>query len=204
MKEAIEKHLEENLKKYFILSLFLIIGVFIGIMTINNATDIQKNEINEYLTNFITSLKETNKINYTHLLVNSIKNNLKIILFIILISMSLFGKIGVFGATIYKGYKLGYSISSAVIIFGTVKGLIFSGTLILINNIIWIPTIFYISTKSLNIYKDILECGNKRDLKYLILQYIISIAISIGFMLIASLIETYINSNLFLMFLKLF
>ena len=47
LRKALEKHLKENIKDYFICGLILIIGLFLGTMVINNSADSTKQEISD-------------------------------------------------------------------------------------------------------------------------------------------------------------
>ena len=61
-KELILNNIIINKRKYILLLLIFIIGIVLGVFFINNSDDTQKKEINDYITNFITTLKENNSI----------------------------------------------------------------------------------------------------------------------------------------------
>ena len=69
-------HIKENLKAYIIISFILLIGIILGIIFINHMTDSQSQEVKNYLTNFINSLKNGSTIDNGQLLKKSIGNNL--------------------------------------------------------------------------------------------------------------------------------
>ncbi len=200
MKEKVEEHLAKNIKNYLILSLVLIVGVIIGIISVNNLKEEQKCEINDYLSEFTDTIKNNSKIDYSKLLEKSIKENIKIIILIVLIGFSIWGKFAIIGITGYKGFCLGYSISSAIVAFGVGKGILFSSTLLFLSQVLVLPICFYIAIKSLKTYESLIDDNN--DDKVILIGYVISLIISIIIMIISSFIETYLNSNLFMLFAR--
>ena len=56
------KNLQENKRIYILLLICLLIGIVLGVFFINNSDEVQKNEVNEYITNFVTTLKSNNAI----------------------------------------------------------------------------------------------------------------------------------------------
>lgn len=202
MKKTIEEHLRENIKVYFILSLILILGIIVGIIFVNNASTVHKEEIRSYLTDFIGQIKESRNINYVQLFQSSLKSNFKFIGILIFISLTIFGTIGIYILIAYKGFCLGYTISSTIAIFGVGKGTLINLSLILLNQIILIPTIFYIALSSRKLFGELIN-DNRENNRFEIIRYIIRIAASAVLILIAALIETYINSNIFLMIVNM-
>lgn len=203
MKDIIENDIRENFKSYAILALIILLGLIVGIMFVNNMHENHKNEANTYLTEFIVELKNENKINYFELLKKTMINNLEFIIIVVLLNFSIWGGVGNFVLLGYKGFCLGYSISSVISIFGIGKGLIFTLSLILLSEMLYIPTLIFITALSSNTYKELIKTnnGNKRVtiIKYSILLLIIAlIAIIISFL------QTYLNTNIFLMFTKYF
>lgn len=196
MINIIKKHIKQNLKNYLLLFAILLIGIFIGIIVINNSNSEQKNQISNYVNDFTKELKN-NKIDYVLLLKKSIKSNIKIVIIILLISLSLFGTIGGYAICLYKGFSLGYSISSIIAVFGVSKGLIFAMSLILFSQMIYIPAIFYMITASNKFYKTIIY-NDYDDKKIEIIRYFITIFIGFILLTLSSLVETFINSNLLL------
>ena len=61
--ETIKEHILNNSKEYIIVSLIFVIGIFLGVLFVNNIQDTQKAEINTYLNNFISKFKEPDSVN---------------------------------------------------------------------------------------------------------------------------------------------
>ena len=80
IKETIKQHILNNKREYIIVALFFIIGIFLGVLFVNNIKDEQKEQIGTYVNDYITKMKDTNNINNIDVLKSSIKNNLLITL----------------------------------------------------------------------------------------------------------------------------
>ena len=196
MFNKVKRHFKENVKSYFILFAILLLGLIVGIAFINHANNAQKEQISNYISGFTTTIKDS-KIDYWVLLKNSIMSNIKITLIIIFVSMSLFGTIGSYIISFYKGFSLGYTISSIIAVFGVAKGLTFAMSLILLNQLVYIPAMFYLIICSNKFYRKIIN-DELNDTKVEIIRYIITVSITVILFLLSSLIETFISSNLLL------
>lgn len=196
----IQEHLEikENFKKYIKFYLILILGIFIGVIIANNLGENTKVKINEYLQNFIANVKQ-NKIDYSGLLRNLILKDLKNIIILVLLSLSIFGKIGIIIYLIFKGYNIGFSIVTVISAFGSINGMIFSVILIILEVLAEIPIWFYVINISENVFEMLKEEAYNNK-KTLILSFIIKIIISFLLLILISLLNTFVNSNIFLLF----
>ena len=70
------QHLINNSKEYIVVTLIFIIGIFLGVMFINNAQETQISEITSYLNNFIEKLKNTENLETMKMLKTSIFENI--------------------------------------------------------------------------------------------------------------------------------
>ena len=82
IKNTIYQHITNNSKEYILVTLIFVIGIFLGVMFINNTQESQLSEITSYLNNFIDKLKNIEELNNIELLKTTIFEN--IILAIIL------------------------------------------------------------------------------------------------------------------------
>ena len=78
IKETIKQHIINNKREYIIVSLFFIIGIFLGVLFVNNIKDNQKEQISTYVNNYITKMKDIDNINNGEVLKFSIRQNLLI------------------------------------------------------------------------------------------------------------------------------
>lgn len=202
MRKALEKHLKENIKDYFICGLIIIIGIFLGTMVLNNSGDSTKQEISDYLNEFNLKVQDGQKIDYSNMIFEIMKKDAKLILLVSFLSISVIGIIGTYLIVGYKGFCIGYTISSIVFTFGIGKGLAFSLSLMLLSKIIELPAIFFLIISGRKMYKMILEDRSKENVKYAITKYIINALIAFSMFTFSALVETYLSSNLFLSIIK--
>ena len=72
----LKNYIINNYKHYILVGLLFMIGLFIGVMIINNCNELQLEETSAYINDFIINLKQTGNINKTRMIFSSIKNNL--------------------------------------------------------------------------------------------------------------------------------
>lgn len=114
----------------------------LGVLFINNVNESQKEEISSYINNFVYNTQDNISIDYTKLFINSIKNKLFIALVLWFSGLTLIGIFAVYGTVCFKGFCLGYSISSIIASLGTKSGIIFAIASLLVQNIVFIPIVF--------------------------------------------------------------
>lgn len=202
LKKVIQENIAKNIKIYTILVIIFMLGLIIGIIVVNNAQDAQKAEINDYINTFINDLKNGAKIDYFKLLKTSFGNNFFTVLILWFMSSTVIGIPIVYGEIGYKGFCLGYTISSVVATLGTGKGILFVITSMLLHNIIFIPCLLLLAVSGINLYKSIIRDSRKENIKIEIIRHTIFSLIILAVLLIASLIETYISSNLLISIVK--
>lgn len=196
VKNLILDHVQKNLKEYLIMILLFLIGLIAGVIFINHATDSQKQELEGYYSSVITQLKENASINQLGLLKESVGKNLALCLFLWFIGLTVIGIPILYGTIVFRGFCLGYTISSIIMTLGTGKGILFTACTILLQNILLIPCILALGVSGIKLYKAISKQDKKTSVKAEITRHtFFSIFILILF-IIASLIEVYISSNL--------
>ena len=202
MKRTIQEHLEKYGKSYLLLFIFIVIGVIIGIFGLNNSSQSSKEQIISYLNNKVVGIEKGN-ISYLILLKNSIWKKIQFFIFLVFLCLSILGKYGAISLVIFKGFTIGYSVASSIMTFGVGKGILMSLSLTLLTEIMLIPTIFYTIITSLQMFNDC-SYQNYASKRQLILKYIVKLLCIIIIIFLISLIETFINVNIFLLFRKLF
>ena len=143
--EIIKQHVINNSKEYIIVGLLFIIGIFLGVLFVNNIQEAQRIEISSYFNNFTEKLKQTEQLDQVQLLKTSITSNLLLAVIIWFFGTTVIGIPVVFGIVLYRGFCLGYTISVCISIMGLSKGLIFVLLSLLLQNIILIPAILGIA-----------------------------------------------------------
>lgn len=120
-KEVLKTHLKNNIRQYSIVLLLFIIGMIFGIIFVNNSSQIQIQDITSYLNDFINSLKNDAQINKGILLKETLISNLLLSLALWFVGSTVIGIPIVYGIIAYRGFCLGYTISSVIATFGAGK-----------------------------------------------------------------------------------
>lgn len=204
VKETLKQHIVNNSKEYIIIALLFIIGIFLGVLFVNNIQETPKAEIQSYLENFIQKLKETEKIDNMNLLKTSVGQNILLAIVTWFFGTTVIGIPVVFGIILYRGFCLGYTISACIAIMGMSKGLLFVLISLLLQNLIFIPAILALAVSGFKLYKSIVKDNRKENVKLEILRHTIFSFLMLILLLIASLVEIFISTNLLKLFIKYF
>lgn len=203
-KLVLKNYVKNNYKEYILTSLIFIIGLFIGVMIINNSTETQSSEITTYLNEFITKFKGIQNINKTSLIFTSIKNNIILAVIIWVAGTTVIGLPIVLIAILLRGLILGYTISAVTLTLGASKGIIFCLIAIFLQNILFIPAVLTLGVSSIKLYKSIMKDKRRENIKVEIIRHTIISAIMILVLVISSLIENVISITLLKSFIKYF
>lgn len=194
--KKIQSIIAENRTLFLWILLFFLIGIVLGSYTVYYMSDTGKVEMGGYFTNFLKFIKSSN-VDYTSILINSIKSIVPIIAIIIIFGFTLIGFPFVLLLNLIKGYILGFTLALVITVLGASGiGVVF--TSLVLQNIIFVPVIILISILSMkssivkfkslrkdNVYLEV----NGRE--YIAVQSILS-----AFILLGIIIETYISPNL--------
>ncbi len=192
----IKSHIENNIKEYIIMFGIFVIGIFIGVFFINNISDNELNEISIYFNQFITNLRETSNLSMLELLENSVLQNILIAVIIWFFGTTVIGIPVVFGVILYRGFCLGYTIAVSISVLGLGSGSIFVVTALIIHNILFIPGILALGVSGMKLYKSIVKDKKTDNIKLEIIRHSIFSIIATGIILISSVVETFISTNL--------
>lgn len=196
----LKNHVRENLKQYCIVSMLLLVGIILGVVFINQIGDNQKEEIHNYLNQFVTSLKEGTKIDTIALMKKTVGANLGLAILMWFVGSTVIGIPIVLGIVVYRGFCLGYSISSAIAVWGTGKGTMFFITTMLLQNLIFIPCILALAVSGMKLYQSIMKDKRKENIKTEIVRHTLFSLFILVLLFIAALIETYVSSNLLMIY----
>ena len=200
----IAKHISDNKKEYILITLIFLVGIFLGVMFINNTNEQDANEIKTYLLGFIEKLKNTEKLNNTVLLKESLKQNILLGILLWFFGTTVIGIPLVFGLIFYRGFCLGYTISTIIITMGIGKGMIFSLIILLLQNIIFIPAIIAIGVSGLKLYKSIIKNKNRENIRIEVLRHTIFSGIMLLVLCVSACIEILISTNFLKKIIKYF
>ena len=202
--KIIKEHVINNKKEYAIVFLIFVVGIFSGVFFINNIQEEPKTEIINYLNQFVEKFKGLEKINSIELLKNSIMQNVIVAITIWFFGTTVIGIPIVFGIIIYRGFCLGYTISLCITIMGLGKGISFVLVTLLLQNILLIPAILALAVSGIKLYKSIVKDKRKENIKLEILRHTVFSIIMLIVLLIASVVEIFMSTNLLKLVIKYF
>lgn len=160
MKEKIKQYINDNLKSIAIIFLFAIMGIVLGIFLYQIVPDAIKNDL---IKTMKTTLDLTKNENFKG--INIIKNGMisNIILVIVIYSMSLtlLSPYLISLLSFFKGLSIGMYIPTIFNIFGASKGILAMFLLVIIPNLIYIPSYIFFSVNSVKFHYSLLSEENK-------------------------------------------
>jgi stage II sporulation protein M len=198
-KKIVTQHIGNNLKEYLIVTIIFFIGIILGVIFINHTTQEQQIEISDYLNQFITALKGDYTIDQGKLLITSMKDNLILAITLWFVGSTVIGIPIVLGIITFRGFSLGYTISSAIAILGTGKGMLFSFTSLLFQNILFIPAILALGVSGMKLYQSIMKDKRKENIKQEIARHTIFSLIMLAILCLSSLTQVYVSTNLLML-----
>lgn len=199
IKDIILNNIYDNLKSYIIVITIFIIGIILGVIFINNITESQTAEIGNYINNFINALKQDYRIDKGELLKSSLWDNLFLIISMWFIGSTVIGIPIVFGIVLFRGFCIGYTISSIIGVLGVQKGIIFLLSTIFIQNLLFIPVIICMTVSCIKLYKSIMKDKRRENIKLEIIRHTLISIILLIILVVSSLIEVYISTNLLML-----
>ena len=204
IKNIIYEHILNNSKEYILVTLIFFIGIFLGVMFINNSQEVQMSEITSYLNNFIEQLKNTEELDNITILKSTIIQNILLAITLWFFGTTVIGIPIVLGIILYRGFCLGYTIATIITVMGIGKGILFIFISILLQNIIFIPSIIAMAVSGLKLYKSIIKDRKKENVKVEILRHTIFSIIMLIFLCISAFVEILISTNFLKNFIKYF
>ena len=202
--KTLKEHILNNKKEYIIVILMFAIGIFFGVLFVNNAKEAQLIQIKEYLTSFIENLKKTEQLNNVDLIKTSLIQNILLAIIIWFFGTTVIGIPVVFGMIIYRGFCLGYTISSCITALGLSKGLLFALISMLLQNLILVPAILAIAVSGIKLYKSIMKDKRKENIKLEIVRHILFSLLMLILVIISSIIEILGSTGILKLVIKYF
>lgn len=202
LKDIIIKHILNNSREYIIVSLIFVIGIFLGVLFVNNIKPEEFEDVRNYINTFIEKFKANPNIDTMGLLKTSILKNLLLAVSLWFFGTTVIGIPIVFGLVAYRGFCLGYTISTFISIMGIPQGLTFIITDLLLQTIVFVPAIIAISVSGFKLYKSIIKDKRKENVKLEILRHTIFSGLMALVLCLSSLIEVFISNNLLKIIIK--
>lgn len=202
--EIIKEHVMNNKKEYLLVALLFVIGIFLGVLFVNNAQEAQKLEMTTYMNNFIDKMKHTESLNHIELLKNSIGQNMLLAVVLWFFGTTVIGIPVVFGMVVYRGFCLGYTIAVCISMMGLPQGIWFVLILLLLQNILFIPAILALAVSGFKLYKSIIKDRNKENVKIEVVRHTIFSFIMMLLLVVSSVIEIFFSTNILKSLIKYF
>ena len=203
-RDTLKDYIRNNYKEYLLVSLLFLIGIFVGVMIINNSKESQISEITTYINEFITKYKQIENINKLALIIDTIRKNLLVALILWLAGTTVIGMPIVLTIILIRGTILGFTISSIAITLGPLKGILFCLLAIFLQNIFYIPAILSIGVSSIKLYKSIVRDKRRENIKLEIIRHTLISGFMIILIVMSTIIENAISLELLKMFIKYF
>ena len=196
IKNTIIEYSKNNSKEYILVILICIIGLFVGVMFINNCQEDKQDIITSYITEFIEKMKNIENIDKTDLIKTSVKSNIMLAIIIWFAGTTIIGMPVVLGIILYRGFCLGYTISATTLTLGTGKSILFCILTLFLQNIFFIPALLTMGVSSIKLYKSIINDRRKENIKIEIIRHTIISIIMLGILVISSIVENEISVSL--------
>lgn len=193
---SIKEHIYKNLKQYAIVSIFFLIGIVAGVILVNNL-DVQiQNQIGTHITTFIECLKTDYQIDSVNLLKNIIGNHIIFAISLWFMGCTIIGIPIVYGLVTFRGFSLGYTISSIIFALGTGKGILFCVITLLLQNLLVIPCILALAVSGMKLYQAMVKDRKKENIKTEIIRHTIFSLFMVLILIFSSFIEVYLSNSL--------
>ena len=199
---AIKQDILNNVKSYIIILVIFLVGIFLGVMFLNQTQE--KEEIEKYINTYIDETKTLQNGDFFSELQRDIKNNIVLAFSLWFAGTTIIGIPIVFGIILFRGFCLGYTISTCVYVLGRMKGIIFIAITIFMQNIIFIPAIIILGVSSLKLYTSIVKDRRKENIKLSILKHSIISIVVLLVLIISSIVKIEISYRLIVNLIKYF
>lgn len=190
----INKHIQQNFWLYIISILCVFTGIILGIYSVKYMGEFERNDLINYLMNFVDP-SNTKGVSYKLILLQSIKNNLPVIIFLWFLGLTIVGIPIIIIINLLKGFTVGFTFSFMISGLGkSGVGIAILG--VLPQNLIYIPCIIFASVVSMEF--SIMLLKNKFSKQWTssissrIIYYSVIFIVIIILLFIGIIIESYI------------
>lgn len=203
-KTTIINFLKNNSKEYLLVIIIFIIGMFIGVMLVNNTSAENQQIIENYILNFIEKFKSIANLDKLNLLTTSIKDNIILAIALWIAGTTIIGMPIVFGIILFRGFCFGYTVAAVTFTLGLGKGIFFCILSLFLQNIFFILAILTIGVSSIKLYKSIIADRRKENIKIEIVRHTVISLLMLVVLIFSSFIENRISVNLLKFGIKYF
>lgn len=199
---AIKEDITNNIKSYIIVVVIFLVGIFLGVMFLNQTES--KVEIERYINTYIDETKALQNGDYLGELQKDINSNIVLVFSLWFAGTTIIGIPIVLGIILFRGFCLGYTIASCVYVLGKIKGIIFIAITIFLQNIIFIPAIMILGVSCIKLYCSIIKDRRRENIKLSILKHSIISLIILAVLIVSSIIKIEISYRMIVTLIKYF
>lgn len=190
----ISKHIQENFWLYILSILCVFTGIILGIYSVKYMGAFERNDLVNYLMNFVEP-SNTSGVSYKLILLQSIKNNLPVIIFLWFLGLTIVGLPIILIINLLKGFTVGFTFSFMISGLGK-SGLGIAILGVLPQNLIYIPCIIFASVVSMEfsimLVKDKFNKQRTSSISSRIMYYSLIFVVIIILLFVGIIIESYI------------
>lgn len=192
-------HIRGNFFLYMLVLAALMIGITTGAFTVNNITDIQREQIREYISKFY-QIAKTIELNPVQIFKQSLLNNFVTVFLLWILGATIIGIPFIFLIVGMRGFTLGFSIG-VLIKEMQMKGVLLTLLGVLPQNIFILLGILFTSVTAINFSVYLLK--NKKfyfeELASQFISYTFAIYAGFLFIMLGCLIESYLTPYVLLL-----
>ena len=193
-KNLILNHISANIHSYIVIITIFIIGICIGVTIVNNLPEEQVENTRKYISTSIDVLKNEGENSHNKILKESLIKNIFIVITIWLVGLTLFGNFLLYIIILILGISFGYMVSLITTTFTLIQGILFFSSTMLLQNIISIPAIFFMTVQGLKFRRELIQ--NNSNIKYITVKYSFYCMVVTILLFLSSIIEAYVSTNL--------
>ena len=199
---TIKNDISSHAKAYFIVVIIFTVGVFLGVLFVNQKES--KEDIEKYIHSYIDETKQIQNGNYFEELQKDIKSKIGLTILLWFAGTTIVGIPIVLGIILFRGFCLGYTIASCIFTLGKVKGIIFVLITIFLQNLVFIPVIIIIGVSSIKLYKSIIKDKRKENIKISIIKHSVLSLAMLALLILSSVIKIEISYRMIVNLIKYF
>lgn len=201
MKRYLLNYINENIRSIVIFSALILIGILVGIISLNLLSQTNKVEMINSVKGTLDLSKQAD-FNGINVLKNGLTLNLFIISIIVLAVFTLIAPIIICIIYVLKGFSLGLYIAIIYSIFGFLNGSLVLLLAVIIPNIIYLPSLIYIGVNAINFHYEI---NPEKNVSYTksIVKHSYQLLISIAIIIVSIVIEQSLSPVIFSIYSKI-
>lgn len=195
--DLLSKHLKSNSMIYIFLLIIFLIGIVTG--SIYYKHSVSEEELSSYLQENFLKWDETSDHNTYEMLKETMIKNIGVAILFWLLGASVIGLPILLFYMIYKGFTLGFTLSTILATFGLAKGNLINFIMLFFQNVIFVPIMMIAMVSAIRVAINLLK--RQKDIKMELLRHtLVCVFCAIGFFIAAG-VEIFFNSQILQMIL---